>query len=125
MELATTLSRGKPPCPSHDALDHVGGAPLSAPNNTASSTDGSLNGSPADDDRVDSLFDQIVQRSGLSPVFAKGTIQRAFARIGVDPNKMKRDDVERALPSLQAALAVFLPPNELQKRMQDIGRLAR
>jgi hypothetical protein len=74
---------------------------------------------------VDSLFDQIVQRSGLSPVFAKGTIQRAFARIGVDPAKMKRDDIERALPALQAALAVFLPPNELQKRLQDIGRLGR
>jgi len=74
---------------------------------------------------VDSIFDQIVQRSGLSPVFAKGTIQRAFARIGVDPAKIKREDVERALPALQAALAVFLPPNELQKRMQDIGRLAR
>jgi hypothetical protein len=74
---------------------------------------------------VESLFDQVVQRSGLSPVFAKGTIQRAFARIGVDPAKIKRDDLERALPALQAALAVFLPPNELQKRMQDIGRLAR
>jgi hypothetical protein len=74
---------------------------------------------------VDSIFDQIVQRSGLSPVFAKGTIQRAFARIGVDPAKIKKDDVERALPALQAALAVFLPPNELQKRMQDIGRLGR
>lgn len=74
---------------------------------------------------MDSLFDQVVQRSGLSPVFAKGTIQRAFARIGVDPAKIKRDDLERALPALQAALAVFLPPNELQKRMQDIGRLAR
>lgn len=74
---------------------------------------------------MESLFDQIVQRSGLSPVFAKGTIQRAFARIGVDPAKIKRDDLERALPALQAALAVFLPPNELQKRMQDIGRLAR
>jgi len=74
---------------------------------------------------VESLFDQIVQRSGLSPVFAKGTIQRAFARIGVDPAKIKRDDLERALPALQAALAVFLPPNELQKRMQEISRLAR
>ena len=74
---------------------------------------------------MDTLFDQVVQRSGLSPVFAKGTIQRAFARIGVDTAKMKRDDVERALPSIQAALAVFLPAQELQKRMQDIGRLAR
>lgn len=74
---------------------------------------------------MDSLFDQIVERSGLSPVFAKGTIQRAFARIGVDHTKVKRDDIERALPALQAALAVFLPPNELQKRLQDIGRLGR
>lgn len=74
---------------------------------------------------MESLFDQIVQRSGLSPVFAKGTVQRAFARMGIDPTKIKRDDLERALPALQAALAVFLPPNELQKRMQEIGRLAR
>lgn len=74
---------------------------------------------------METLFDQVVQRSGLSPVFAKGTVQRAFARIGVDPAKIKRDDLERALPALQAALAVFLPPNELQKRMQEIGRLAR
>lgn len=74
---------------------------------------------------MEPLFDQIVQRSGLSPVFAKGTVQRAFARMGIDPTKIKRDDLERALPALQAALAVFLPPNELQKRMQEIGRLAR
>lgn len=74
---------------------------------------------------MEPLFDQIVQRSGLSPVFAKGTVQRAFARMGIDPAKIKRDDLERALPALQAALAVFLPPGELQKRMQDIGRLAR
>ena len=74
---------------------------------------------------MDSLFDQVVQRSGLSPVFAKGTIQRAFARIGVDANKMKRDDLERALPTLQAALGVFLPPQELKERITDIGRLCR
>ncbi|HVK68471.1 MAG TPA: hypothetical protein VM694_28630 [Polyangium sp.] len=74
---------------------------------------------------MDSLFDQVVQRSGLSPVFAKGTIQRAFARIGVDAAKMKRDDLERALPTLQAALGVFLPPQELKERITDIGRLCR
>jgi len=74
---------------------------------------------------VDSLFDQVVQRSGLSPVFAKGTIQRALARIGVDPVRMKRDDLERALPTLQTALAVFLPPQELKERITDIGRLCR
>ena len=74
---------------------------------------------------MDSLFDQVVQRSGLSPVFAKGTIQRAFARIGVDASKMKRDDLERALPTLQAALGVFLPPHELKERIHDIGRLCR
>lgn len=74
---------------------------------------------------MDSLFDQVVQRSGLSPVFAKGTIQRAFARIGVDHTKLKPQDIEKAIPALQAALAVFLPPNELQKRLQEISRLGR
>ena len=72
---------------------------------------------------MDSLFEQVVQRSGLSPVFARGTIQRAFARVGVDAAKMRRDDLERALPSLQAALGVFLPPQELKERLNDIGRL--
>jgi len=74
---------------------------------------------------VDSLFEQVVQRSGLSPVFARGTIQRAFARVGVDSARMKREDLERALPSLQAALGVFLTPTELKERISDIGRLCR
>jgi hypothetical protein len=75
---------------------------------------------------VDSpLFEQVVQKSGLSPVFARGTIQRAFARVGVDTARMKRDDLERALPSLQAALSVFLQPQELRERLIDIGRLIR
>lgn len=74
---------------------------------------------------MESLFEQIVQRSGLSPVFARGTIQRAFARIGVDATKAKRDDLERALPALQTALSVFLPPHELKERINDIGRLIR
>lgn len=74
---------------------------------------------------MESLFEQVVQRSGLSPVFARGTIQRAFARVGVDAARMKRDDLERALPTLQAALAVFLPPAELKERLTDIGRLCR
>ena len=74
---------------------------------------------------MDTLFEQVVQRSGLSPVFARGTIQRAFARVGVDAAKMRRDDLERALPSLQAALGVFLPPQELKERLSDIGRLCR
>jgi hypothetical protein len=74
---------------------------------------------------VDSLFEQVVQRCGLSPVFARGTIQRAFARVGVDATRMKRDDLERAMPSLQAALSVFLQPNELRERISDISRLYR
>ena len=74
---------------------------------------------------MDSLFEQVVERSGLSPVFARGTIQRAFARVGVDANRMKRDDLERAMPSLQAALAVFLTAAELKDRMSDISRLCR
>ncbi|UQA62102.1 hypothetical protein [Polyangium aurulentum] len=71
------------------------------------------------------MFEQVVQKSGLSPVFARGTIQRAFARVGVDAAKMRRDDLERALPSLQAALGVFLPPQELKERLTEIGRLCR
>jgi len=74
---------------------------------------------------VDSLFEQVVERSGLSPVFARGTIQRACSRVGVDAARMKRDDLERALPSLTAALSVFLQPHELKERLNDIHRLLR
>lgn len=53
---------------------------------------------------------------GLSPVFARGTIKRAVARVGLDMRTMTADDFDRALPVIRRALAVYFPSDEGSKK---------
>lgn len=54
------------------------------------------------------LLDQLVQLSGLSPIFAPTVIRRALQRGGVDPAAFTARDVERALPEILRALRVYV-----------------
>lgn len=71
------------------------------------------------------LFEKVIAASGLSEVFARGTIKRACSRVGVNAETMNAADLARALPSIEQALAVFLPANQKDSRMQAIRVLSR
>lgn len=70
------------------------------------------------------LFDQLVTASGLSPIFAHGTMKRAVERGGVNPNTMTRADLVKVLPSIRKALETFLPPVDVDAKMRAISKLA-
>jgi hypothetical protein len=73
----------------------------------------------------ETLFDKVIAASGLSEVFARGTIKRACSRVGVNAEAMSPTELARALGSIEQALAVFLPADQKDSRMQAIRSLAR
>ena len=72
-----------------------------------------------------SLYDKVIAASGLSEVFARGTIKRACSRVGINAETMNSSELARALPSIEQALAVFLPADQKDSRMQAIRFLSR
>jgi hypothetical protein len=73
----------------------------------------------------ETLFDKVIAASGLSEVFARGTIKRACSRVGVVAETMSPSELARALSSIEQALAVFLPADQKDSRMQAIRALTR
>jgi hypothetical protein len=71
------------------------------------------------------LYEKVIAASGLSEVFARGTIKRACSRVGVNAETMNPSELARALPSIEQALAVFLPADQKDARMQAIRVLSR
>jgi hypothetical protein len=70
------------------------------------------------------LFERVVALSGLSSFIARSSLQRALARAGVDASALTPEGLARALPEIQWALGVFLPPPERDERMAVIAALA-
>ncbi|HEX7603569.1 MAG TPA: hypothetical protein VF316_18245 [Polyangiaceae bacterium] len=69
------------------------------------------------------LYLQLVAVSGLSSLFADRTVARACSRAGVDPMHLTSIELSRAIPAIEEALAVYLPPDELASAMTRIRGL--
>lgn len=72
----------------------------------------------------DSLFERVVQASELSSLFARATVERALRRANVDPQRMTRADLDKALPEIRRSLSAFLT-TRLDAVMAKIENLAR
>lgn len=72
----------------------------------------------------DSLFDRVVQASELSSLFARATLERALKRANIDPQRMTRADLEKALPEIRRSISAFLT-TRLDVVMANIENLAR
>jgi hypothetical protein len=71
-----------------------------------------------------SLFEEVVRRSGLASWVGPGLLRRALQAVGVDEALSARSEhYRRALPQLEARMAVYLKPDELAQRMASIRRL--
>ena len=73
----------------------------------------------------DTLFDAVVQASGLVELIAPFTISRLLVAADVSPQQMTRSDLERAMPQLQQGLAVYLGPDDLERAVADLRALAQ
>jgi len=71
-----------------------------------------------------SLFESVVQTSGLASVFASAVIARALGRVGINVKTLTRQDLARAIPALEQALLIYLPQPEVRTRLAAIERLA-
>jgi hypothetical protein len=74
---------------------------------------------------IETLFDRVVQQSGLSPVFARATIARALARVSIKPETLSPEQLKMALPELEKVLRVFLQGDDLTRRLQALRALIR
>jgi hypothetical protein len=71
-----------------------------------------------------SLFDAVVEASGLVALIAPFTVSRLLVAAGVSPHEMTAGDLERALPELEKGLAVYLADDELERSLASMRRLA-
>ena len=69
------------------------------------------------------LYLQLVAICGLSNLFADRTVARACTRAGLDPTKLTSAELAGALPVIEEALTVYLPPDELLGAMTRIREL--
>jgi hypothetical protein len=70
------------------------------------------------------LFEEVVRRSGLASWVGPGLLRRALQAVGVDEVMSARSEhYRRALPQLEARMAVYLKPDELALRVAAIRRL--
>jgi len=70
------------------------------------------------------FFDRVVRASGLPSLIARAAITRACNRAGVDPTRLDRAGLKRAIPHIEATLRLFLP-GEVDERLLDLRALAR
>jgi hypothetical protein len=54
-------------------------------------------------------IDQLVEASGLSPLFARSALQRAIDRCGVKLERLTPADAERLTQELRRVVAIFDP----------------
>lgn len=71
-----------------------------------------------------SLFDAVVEASGLVALIAPFTISRLLVAADVSPQEMTAGDLQRALPSLENGLSVYLGDDELEQALGNLRRLA-
>ncbi len=57
------------------------------------------------------LFQEVVEKSGLSPVFAANALRRDCIKSGVDPDKLTRKSLATVLPSIRRTVIMFLGDN--------------
>lgn len=70
------------------------------------------------------LFEEVVRHSGLASWMGPGLLRRALQAVGVDEVGAARSEhYRRALPQLEARMAVYLTPDELAHRVASIRRL--
>jgi hypothetical protein len=73
----------------------------------------------------ESIFEQLVAKCGLSPLFARRSMQKACSRAGIsEPESMNKKDLAEALPVIQNSLRLFVGKSKMGAVMQELAQLA-
>lgn len=70
------------------------------------------------------LFSEIVKASGLSPVFAERSFERALAKAGLTRDGLTKTQVRALLPGIERTLLLYLSPDEVSRRVVALRALA-
>jgi hypothetical protein len=71
-----------------------------------------------------SLFDRVVEASGLMPVIAPYTISRLLVSARISPRDLTPGELRAVLPDLERGLAVYLDPEPLEQALVRLRGLA-
>jgi hypothetical protein len=71
-----------------------------------------------------SLFDRVVEATGLSSVVAPFTVSRLLLRADVQVETLTPQELSRALPEIERGLAVYLRDEELERAVEAVRALA-
>jgi len=70
------------------------------------------------------LFERICIASGLAAMVGPGNVRRALHNVGADSVEAARvEHYRRALPELRLRMSIYLPPQEVARRLPDIEAL--
>jgi hypothetical protein len=70
------------------------------------------------------LFEKVVERTGLASFIGPGTVERALLAAGVESvEAATADDYRRAMPQLRRRMAVYLPPDGLERQVRKLEEL--
>jgi hypothetical protein len=70
------------------------------------------------------LFDEVVEASGLNSLIAPFTVSRLLLSADVQPQELTPGALTDALPHLEEGLAVYLRGEDLARALEQIRRLA-
>ncbi len=70
------------------------------------------------------LYEEVLSASGLSELLAADVIGRVCTRAGLDPDKLTRAELDKALPALEKALRLYLGPVALKRSLERLRALA-
>jgi hypothetical protein len=65
-------------------------------------------------------FCELVERCGLSQMFAKHAMARAIVRAGVFPETMSMSDLPAVFPEVERVIRPFLPSAEVIRVMEEL-----
>ena len=72
------------------------------------------------------LFTQVVDRSGLSSIFAAKALTRALQKVGIpDVARLTPGDLDRALPEIERMLRTYLDDEQVAFSVKRLAQLAR
>jgi hypothetical protein len=71
-----------------------------------------------------SLFDEVVEASGLVSLIAPFTVSRLLVGANVSPRELTPQDLQRALPDLESGLAVYLSETDLEEALAKLRALS-
>ena len=69
------------------------------------------------------LFEEVVGRTGLASFIGPGAVERALSSVGSSSASARVDDYRRALPQLRSRMAIYLKPEEVERRVNEIESL--